>query len=227
MPSHVHELKHLSSRFQLDSSQRKFYQQSENTENIRGAELDRFLEFEHTPELALPDPSLCVSKIKIKGPISPLEIDIYSVMEAGKRKTISVDSASVNSVLLNNDPQDQTMKYMVAATIIGTGSNLLARQTTLLPNIRGFGPLMALIFCPQMEVTRDKTKNRYVSILTGLGWDDNKQHPVFEEHDMVFDLDVEITREDFDLVIFCSNSYSVIQQSSFLKTNFKSLLFGR
>lgn len=70
----------------------------------------------------------------------------------------------------------------------------------MLPNIPGFGPLMALIFCPTMEVKRDGQKNRYVSILTGLGYNPETQKPVFEEHDCVFNVDAEIEENDFATV---------------------------
>lgn len=79
-------------------------------------------------------------------------------------------------------------------------SKLTARDTTLLPNIAGFGPLTAAIFCPTMEVQRDKEKNRFISILTGLGYDTQMRQPVFEEHDCVFYLDVEIMQDDFNIV---------------------------
>lgn len=40
-------------------------------------------------------------------------------------------------------------------------------ETTLLPSIRGFGPLMAAIFCKQLDLKRDISKTRYISLLTG------------------------------------------------------------
>lgn len=76
----------------------------------------------------------------------------------------------------------------------------MARETTLMPNIRGFGALMALIFCPYMEPLRDKIHSRYISILTGLGMDPKTRKSLFEEHDSIFYLDVDITQEDLKLV---------------------------
>lgn len=99
--------------------------------------------------------------------------------------------------------QDAFEKYLVASTVTqsdGNTSLLVARETTLLPNIRGFGPLMALLFCPTMEVRRDKTRSRNVSIITGLGYDTDRNIPLYEEHDSVFQLDVEITQDDFSMV---------------------------
>jgi ATP-dependent RNA helicase TDRD9 len=90
----------------------------------------------------------------------------------------------------------------VAASISGHTNNggLTVRQTTVMPNIHGFAPLMALIFCPMMECRRDSTKSRYTTIMTGLGGHPETKKALFPEHDMVFDLDVEITNDDLKMV---------------------------
>lgn len=92
---------------------------------------------------------------------------------------------------------------MVAAAISQSdlkASTLILRETTLMPDIRGFGPLMALLFSPTMELKRDKGKYRYTSILTGLGYDPEKKRPIYDEHDMIMHLDVVITTEDIEKV---------------------------
>lgn len=92
---------------------------------------------------------------------------------------------------------------MVAAAICQSdlnASTLILRETTLMPDIRGFGPLMALLFAPTMELKRDKGKCRYTSILTGLGYDPVKKQPIYDEHDMIMHLDVIITTEDIEKV---------------------------
>lgn len=71
-----------------------------------------------------------------------------------------------------------------------------------MPNIRGFGPLMALIFCPTMQVKTDKYQSHYTALRTGLGYDHVKKRPIFLEHDIHFKLDVEITQYDIELVSF-------------------------
>lgn len=137
------------------------------------------------------------------GPYSPLETSVFPTAEGARQKTTTIDSNSINSVLLGNDPQDASEKYMVAASVSqgqGQSESLILRQTTLMPNIRGFGPMIASIFCPRMEVKRDECKNRFVSLITGLGYDKNKRRPFFEEQDMIFNLDVELTDSDFKIV---------------------------
>lgn len=101
------------------------------------------------------------------------------------------------------------MKYMVASHISQLGSSdreCTAHETTLLPSIRGFGPLMAMIFCPAMDLKRDQWKSRYISVRTGLGYNEEKECPYFPEHDAVFPLDFEFTEGDFTLVIIGNNS---------------------
>lgn len=101
-----------------------------------------------------------------------------------------------------------------------TPSRLVIRETTLLPNRPGFGPLMALIFCPTMEVKRDKDKNRFISIITGLGYNSKTNRPIFEEHDCVFNLDVEIDESDFRIV----SNRNIFQQKYRLELNYLCFL---
>lgn len=92
---------------------------------------------------------------------------------------------------------------MVAAHISTRGAKdeeVSVHETTLLPNIRGFGPLMAMIFCPAMDMKRDEWKSRFISVRTGLGYDDDKKRPYYAEHDTVFPLDFEFMESDLILV---------------------------
>lgn len=78
------------------------------------------------------------------------------------------------------------------------GGQLTARETTLMPNIPGFAQLMALIFCPYMEMQQDSNRSRYVSMLCGLGASPTENRPMFEEHDLQLDLNVDISTEDLE-----------------------------
>lgn len=78
--------------------------------------------------------------------------------------------------------------------------HITINETTLLPNIRGFGPLMALIFSPSTDLKRDQTKSRYISILTGLGYSREDKVSLFPEHDALFHLDFELTNDDISSV---------------------------
>lgn len=92
---------------------------------------------------------------------------------------------------------------MVAAHITkhgGIGYGFTVQETTLLPNIRGFGALVAMLFCPSMDLKRDEWKSRYISVRTGLGYNDDEQRPYFSEHDAIFPLDFELTEDDVTCV---------------------------
>lgn len=104
------------------------------------------------------------------------------------------------------------MKYVVAAHMSQKGGEdkyYALHQTTLLPNIRGFGILMAMIFSPRMHLKRDKAKTRFTSVLTGLGF--VKDRPIFPQHDNVFYLDFALDEDDLNLV----NKFQVFFSFSF------------
>lgn len=92
---------------------------------------------------------------------------------------------------------------MVAAQISTRGMNdedCQVHETTLLPSIRGFGPMMAMIFCPAMDLKRDQWNSRYISVRTGLGYNEDKNSPYYPEHDAMFALDFEFSQNDLMLV---------------------------
>lgn len=140
--------------------------------------------------------------VLLKGPFSPLETKVYSAMRLGGLKSVTVENHSSNSILLDNDPQDTHEKLLVATNMTESkaNGNLTVRETTIMPNIHGFAPLMALLFCPEMEMNRDSRKSRYSSILTGLGFDEVTNNSLYEEHDMVFCLDTEISQSDLEII---------------------------
>ncbi len=78
-----------------------------------------------------------------------------------------------------------------------------------MPNIPGFGPLMALIFSPYCEFFRDKYKSRFVAILCGLGEHPIKKAPIYSEHDVQLNLDTEIDVPDIENVEFNLRSISL------------------
>ncbi|KAH8383191.1 hypothetical protein KR009_007200 [Drosophila setifemur] len=155
-------------------------------------------------DLDLPPPPLESSNmvVMLKGPFSPLETSMFSTIRVGVWKTVRVDCGSVNAILLDSDPQDQHDQMIVAHTAVesGNGQMLTARGTTLMPNIHGFGALMAMLFCPTMQLKCNKEQSKYVSILAGLGYDRETMEPYFEEHDMVINLDVNVLEDDVRLI---------------------------
>lgn len=63
-----------------------------------------------------------------------------------------------------------------------------------MPSIPGLVELVSLIFCPTAELCCNAARNRYVAILCGLGHVDGK--PIFPDHDMLVNINFEITNED-------------------------------
>lgn len=55
--------------------------------------------------IAAPPRYLRKDYIHLRGPFSPLETNIYSTMQSASSNHITIESSSVNSVLLDNDPQ--------------------------------------------------------------------------------------------------------------------------
>lgn len=68
-------------------------------------EHNEFLESEAALEVDAPSQEQCRQEIKLRGPFSPLETRVYVLTEAGSSKDASIDGHSVNSVLLDSNPQ--------------------------------------------------------------------------------------------------------------------------
>lgn len=185
--------------FQANHARRLYAKRAPKPRDLIDLELKRFLENEFLPELNPPPDRLCHEIVELKGPISSVDTRISTLIEEGIYRDTSIDPASVNSVILNNDPQEHTDKYLVAASVLQkeATNSLMARYTTLMPSIRGFGQLMALIFCPTMEIKRDKDNTRYKSFIAGLGYDHANKCSYYSAHNMRIDLDVQITADDF------------------------------
>lgn len=147
---------------------------------------------------AAPSAAQCMYTLQLSGPHSPLEARIYGAAGAAEHRTVRIEPNSVNSVLLEDRSQDVHNHVLVAATVTRSAGSaeLVARETTQLPCIAGFGALMALIFCPCAELRPDAERTRIVSVLCGLGWNAAAGRPVYEEHDVRFELDVELSGDD-------------------------------
>lgn len=59
--------------------------------------------------------------------------------------------------------------------------------------------LLGLIFSSTSELRRDESKTSFVSLLTGLGFDENLQQPFFGERDAAMKIDFDLTNHDLDL----------------------------
>lgn len=153
-----------------------------------------------THDVPEPPKEMCHYSINLKGPYSPLEMQIYNYMRDKVNRTIFIDKGSVNSVLLDEEPTDAHERLIVAAQINQNASdNLSLRETTVMPNKPGFPMLMAMMFCPDMEVKSLPDGSRFGQILCGLGtFEEDK--PVYAEHDISITLDTELSNDDIEQV---------------------------
>lgn len=182
---------------ELRTRRHRFSKSSELSLNAYNEDQD-----EENEEVEPPPIELCRQRVYLSGPHSPLETNCYPIMRYVEYQTATMDNYTVNNIILDTEPQDSRHQFIVAANIgrNRTTNSLIARNTTVMPNIRGFEVIVGLMFCPTMEVNRDSTKTRYSSFLTGLGYDPVTRKPYYDEHDMLFKLDSEITTEDLETV---------------------------
>ncbi|XP_053613679.1 probable ATP-dependent RNA helicase spindle-E [Plodia interpunctella] len=183
-----HDLREMAT--ELDMKQKRAYNK-EQTE----------LAFYQLRELEPPKNQDCISEACLKGPFSPLETSLHNLMYASREKSIQVEWNSVNSVLLDTDPQEVYERLVVAADVgqNQSSSKLTLRHTTLMPNIPGLPAIIALLFCPVAELRRDSEGTRYVSVLCGLGSTEDGT-PFFPEHDLLVNVDADLTVEDIGLI---------------------------
>ncbi|KAG6449953.1 hypothetical protein O3G_MSEX006321 [Manduca sexta] len=157
--------------------------------------------FNELRELEPPNAKECIADVSLKGPFSPLETSVHTLMYARREKPVHIEWNSVNSVLLDTDPQLAYERLLVAAEVSQSENNskLLLRHTTLMPNIPALPAIISLLYCPVAELRRDARCSRYVSALCGLGCDE-RAAPRFPEHDLLVNVDADLDVDDIGLI---------------------------
>lgn len=159
--------------------------------------------YDKKPYPKLPEQSEYRSKVILQGPFSPIETQLVHLVNTGPSKFVTVDTVSVNSVLLDTCPNNPRGFILVAQSINQSSKNiahLILRNTTLLPNMPGLASLITLIFTPYMELRRSVLGTYYTGALCGLGFDPSTGESLFPEHDLQIIFDVEITMNDLQMV---------------------------
>ncbi|XP_050464010.1 probable ATP-dependent RNA helicase spindle-E isoform X2 [Cataglyphis hispanica] len=160
--------------------------------------------YDKKPYPELPEESEYQSlKVKLQGPFSPIETQLIHLVSTGMSKFVSVDTTSVNSVLLDTCLDNPRGFLLVAQTINRSSKNdahLILRNTTLLPNTPGLASLITLIFTPYMELRRNPLGTYYTGALCGLGYDPSTGKSLFPEHDIQIIFDNEITMNDLRMI---------------------------
>ncbi|XP_071961942.1 ATP-dependent RNA helicase TDRD9-like [Antedon mediterranea] len=154
------------------------------------------------PDLQDPNKFIKRGKVNLLGPYSALEVSFTGVTTIGSMRSIRIERDSVNSVTLDNEPQTTYQKMMVAANVglNKSGSALIARNTTLMPDIKGLPSLASILFAPSIELRMDKKKTHMTGVLCGLGWDDIENEPILSDHDIEIPFDVKVTMDDITKV---------------------------
>ncbi|XP_024881592.1 probable ATP-dependent RNA helicase spindle-E [Temnothorax curvispinosus] len=159
--------------------------------------------YDKKPYPDLPEDSEYRSKVKLQGPFSPVEVRLTHMVTKGMAKVISLESTSVNSVLLDTCPDSPKGLFLVAQNISRDSKNmshLILRNTTLLPTTPGLASLVTLIFTPYMELRRSPMGTYYTGALCGLGYNRITEQSLFPDHDLEIIFDVEITMNDLRMI---------------------------
>ena len=148
------------------------------------------------------------------GPFSPLEHKVQCLHRHGCMKMVSIDSESVNAVLLDQFPGERYDHYMVAANVRMSpgGQSLQLHSTSWMSGRMGLGALATMIFSPRVEMRANQERSRITGCLSGLGprthWDKpdeevtsaERTEAYYPEHDIETRFDVNITNEDVNTV---------------------------
>ncbi|XP_078418572.1 ATP-dependent RNA helicase TDRD9 isoform X1 [Cetorhinus maximus] len=138
------------------------------------------------------------SKVHLHGPFNPYETKFHSMTTMSRFRNVWIERESINSVALNNAPEDIHQRMLVGASVsVNTsGSTIIVRETTLMPNIHGLPALICMIFAPVVELRTDRLRKCYIGALCGLGWNPITSAPLLEEHDLEVAFDVHLDVND-------------------------------
>lgn len=72
----------------------------------------------------------------------------------GHTNSVRVQRDSINTVVINSEPEDKQQRLMVSAHVLlsPAGNACLVRDTTLLPAIPGLIHIICLMFAPSVEL---------------------------------------------------------------------------
>lgn len=180
------------------------------------------LENELVDNNVIPPPEdLLVQKVTIDGPYSPLECNAESLSRTFMAQVL-IEASSVNSVLFDPYPNDSVKKLLVAASLSKREDRVTLHQTTIMPHLPGMACLLGLMFSPISEVRLSNKKSRYMSILTGLGCDEDRK-PFYGEHDCLIYVDVVLDQEDFNLIDNLRGKMSVLMHNQTVKRDYNRM----
>uniref|UniRef100_A0A3B5A8K9 RNA helicase n=1 Tax=Stegastes partitus TaxID=144197 RepID=A0A3B5A8K9_9TELE len=140
------------------------------------------------------------TKVGLHGPNSPHKISFHSVSHhnVSSCRTVFIDRSSINAFVLNENPHYKHQRMLVAGNVSVncTGTRILLRDTTLLPDIPGLPALITMLFTPVMELRTNEERTCYTGALCGLGCNSQTQETILPEHDIELAFDVKFDVED-------------------------------
>ncbi|KAG9336632.1 hypothetical protein JZ751_002979 [Albula glossodonta] len=137
-------------------------------------------------------------KVPVHGPSSPHKISFHSMSNVTQYRCVALERDSINCVAVNDSVEDKHLRMLVAGSVSvsASGSHILLKETTLLPNIHGLPALIYMLFTPVMELRTNEERTCFTGALCGLGWNPLTQEGIMPEHDMELAFDVKFDVED-------------------------------
>ncbi|KAM9842947.1 ATP-dependent RNA helicase TDRD9 [Aulostomus maculatus] len=143
-------------------------------------------------------PAFSRTKVHLHGPNSPHKISFHSLSRKTYSKTVSIDKISINSLAVNENPHYSHQRMLVAGAVSvnSTGTRILLKDTTLMPDIPGLPAIITMLFTPIMELRTNEERTCYTGALCGLGWKNQSQEGILPEQDIELAFDVKFDVDD-------------------------------
>ncbi|XP_058652261.1 ATP-dependent RNA helicase TDRD9 isoform X2 [Onychostoma macrolepis] len=137
-------------------------------------------------------------KALVYGPSSPHKVSFHSMSRISNFRAVGIERDSINSVMVNENPQNWHERMLVAAAVSlsASGSRILLKETSLMPHIHGLPSIVTMLFTPVMELRTNEDRTCFTGALCGLGWNSVSQNAVLPEHDIELAFDVKFDIED-------------------------------
>ncbi|KAK5857404.1 hypothetical protein PBY51_010652 [Eleginops maclovinus] len=137
-------------------------------------------------------------QVHLQGPNSPYKMMFYSLSHSTCYKTVCVEKSSINNVSVDDNPHYKHQRMLVAGSVSvsSTGTCIILRDTTRMPDIPGLPALITMLFTPIMELRTDEERTCYSGALCGLGWCGQNQEGVLPEHEVELTFDVKFDVDD-------------------------------
>uniref|UniRef100_A0A671RAJ2 RNA helicase n=1 Tax=Sinocyclocheilus anshuiensis TaxID=1608454 RepID=A0A671RAJ2_9TELE len=134
----------------------------------------------------------------VYGPSSPHKVSFHSMSRISNFRAVGIERDGINSVMVNESPQNWHERMLVAATVSlsASGSRVLLKETSLMPHIPGLPSIVTMLFTPVMELRTNEDRTGFTGALCGLGWNSVSQNAMLPEHDIELAFDVKFDFED-------------------------------